>query len=171
MPDISSMQDKENRHTPSTAYISSRLGLASPALHTPSHASALDHDAVAAHKPVSTCADAHAISTPSGGVATDFSHLRPYVVDKDHSTPISAAPSPEAALPVVAISDRRRDSSSGPAHIFAQHSSCEADSLAKQQPPTDAPTGVSPAQLLSCLSDDADHLCRITQIVPAGVTG
>lgn len=140
------MQDKENRHTPSTAYISSRLGLASPALHTPSHASAIDHDPVAAPRPVSSCNDAHVTSTPSGRVAKDFTHLRPYAADKNHSTPISAAPSAEAsALPAVAISDRRRHSLLGAADSSAQQSGAGADTWAKQQPPTDADTGASAA--------------------------
>ena len=149
MPDIFNMQDKENRHTPSTAYTSSRLGLASPALHTPSDASAVDHDPVAAREPVSLCHDAHVTSTPSGRVAKDFTHLRPYAADKNHSTPISTAPSAEAsALPAAVISDRRRNSLLGAADSPAQQSGAEADTCANQQPPTHADTGVSAAHLM-----------------------
>lgn len=143
MPNTLNMQDKENRGTPSTAYISSRLGLASPALHTPSGASAHDPDGEAASKAVSLCNDAHTTSTPSGRM--DFSHLRPCMVDKDHSTPISAEPSAEPALPVGPVSEQRHSSQLGPAHSCAQQSGAEADPLAKWQQSTDTNAGASPA--------------------------
>ncbi|KAA6429743.1 MAG: hypothetical protein FRX49_00176 [Trebouxia sp. A1-2] len=84
-------QDKENEHTPSTGYASSRLALASPAFLTPARS---DHPAhpghgVAAALSVPAWPDAVAHSTPSVGTA--LTHVTPSVADGAHSTPTSEA--------------------------------------------------------------------------------
>ena len=90
------MQDKENKHTPSTAYVSSRLGLASPAFQTPArsgHKSA-QHGSKSAH----ACRDANTHSTPSVGTA--LTHVTPSVAGGEQPTPSSGADLARTRIPV-----------------------------------------------------------------------
>ncbi len=97
------LQDKENEHTPSTAYASSRLALASPAFLTPArsdHPTQPPHE-LAAARSVPACPDAVAHSTPSVGTA--LTHVTPSIADAAHSTPNSEAGSGEAVLALRAL--------------------------------------------------------------------
>lgn len=157
MPDTSShlLQDKENRQTPSTAYISSRLGLTSPAFHTPSHAGAAHHEDPAASDPKPSRDSVHAADTLATG--TISSHTLPLAFDKDHGTPNSAAasagaaaapaeesaaPAEEAALPVGACGDMRFSSPKGPTQRYAQQG--DLHNFAKEQQATGLQARVSP---------------------------
>ena len=97
------LQDKENEHTPSTAYASSRLALASPAFLTPARSDHPTHPSheVAAARSVPACPDAVAHSTPSVGTA--LTHVTPSVADASHSTPTSEAGSGDAVLALRAL--------------------------------------------------------------------
>ncbi len=106
------LQDKENEHTPSTAYASSRLALASPAFLTPARADHPTHPSheVAAARSVPACPNAVAHSTPSAGTA--LTHVTPSIADAAHSTPTSEAGSGDAVLALRALLG-----ASGPAHL------------------------------------------------------
>jgi len=97
------LQDKENEHTPSTAYASSRLALASPAFLTPARSDHPTHPSheVAVARSVPACPDAVAHSTPSVGTA--LTHVTPSVADAAHSTPTSEAGSGDAVLTLSAL--------------------------------------------------------------------
>ena len=155
------LQDKENRQTPSTAYVSSRLGLTSPALHTPSHAGTANLEDLAASNAKLSCDDANAASTPAMGAIS--SYMLPFVLDKARGTPSSAAasvppstgaaaapaaenaaaPVAETALPVGAFRDggftSRADPSNSLAHDFNPYN------LAKERQTTEPQTRVSNA--------------------------
>ena len=163
------LQDKENRQTPSTAYVSSRLGLTSPALHTPSHAGTANLEDLAASNAKLSCDDANAASTPAMGAIS--SYMLPFMLDKARGTPSSAAasvppstgaavapaaeyaaapaaenaaaPVAETALPVGAFCDggftSRADPSNSLAHDFNPYN------LAKEQRTTEPQTRVSNA--------------------------
>ena len=118
------MQDKENKQTPSTAYVSSRLGLASPAFETPARTAVPTHTQTqeeAATKSVPSRQDAHAHSTPSA--VTAFAHITPPVTGSGHSTPTSEAASGDTVLPLRAFGrgggdggDKAKSHLSHPAH-------------------------------------------------------
>ena len=138
------MQDKENRSTPSSAYISSRLGPASPALHTPSHpnpAQPSEHAHSSAAPNMLPSGIAHAISSPSIGTAQ--THVTPSVVGNGHSTPTSAAaaviPCTEAVLPMRAFGERAHSRLGCVAHNSVLETNCQtraAEQLPSSEPQT-----------------------------------
>lgn len=139
------MQDKENRHTPSTVYASSRLGLASPAFQTPVRpgppSPIISREAAATHS-VPACPDAHAHSTPSAGTA--LTHVTPSVAGsaQTHSTPTSAAASGDAVLALRAfIGDRGRARLGDPAHTTPAASFIHDPSADVAQLPSHEPAG------------------------------
>ena len=127
------LQDKENTHTPNAAYVSSRLGIASPAVHTPhTHAaqpSSVADQAVA--QAASSLDVSDALSTPSA-----FTRLTPHVVNNSHSTPTSVAasaiPSAEAVLPIRALGERAHSRLGAP-HSSALQSCGTQHNLPEQQ--------------------------------------
>ena len=147
------MQDKENRHTPSTVYASSRLGLASPAFQTPVRpgppSPIVSREAAATHS-VPACPDAHAHSTPSAGTA--LTHVTPSVAGctHTHSTPTSAAASGDAVLALRAfIGDRGRARLGDPAHTTPAASFTPDPSADVAQLPSQEPAGE--VSTLSCI--------------------
>ena len=154
------LQDKENRQTPSTAYVSSRLGLTSPALQTPSHAGTADLEDPTASNAKPSCDNAHAASTLAKGSISGYT--LPFTHDEAHGTPSSAvasvppctgvagapaaaAPAAETALPAGVFGDRRLSSPEGPTHSIAQEGGSNPYDLAKEQQATAPQTRVSPA--------------------------
>ena len=148
------LQDKENEHTPSTAYASSRLALASPAFLTPArsyHPTHPSHE-VAVARSVPACPDAVAHSTPSVGTA--LTHVTPSVADAAHSTPTSEAGSGEAVLALRALVG-----ASGRAHLrdpaqsdsSARHTPEQSDALARHRhhQPSAEVSNVCPLAMLS----------------------
>ncbi|KAL0039557.1 hypothetical protein WJX77_001705 [Trebouxia sp. C0004] len=127
-------QDKENEHTPSTAYASSRLALASPAFLTPARSDHPTHPSheVAAARSVPACPDAVAHSTPSVGTA--LTHITPSVADAAHSTPTSEAGSGGAVLALRAlVGPSGHAHSEGPAHSApcAKNTPEQSDAIAQ----------------------------------------
>lgn len=127
-------QDKENEHTPSTAYASSRLALASPAFLTPARSDHPTHPSheVAAARSVPACPDAVAHSTPSVGTA--LTHITPSVTDAAHSTPTSEAGSGNAVLALRAlVGPSGRAHLGDPAHSapFARNTPEQSDAMAQ----------------------------------------
>ena len=125
------LQDKENEHTPSMAYASSRLALASPAFLTPARSDHPTHPSAAARS-VPACPDAVAHSTPSVGTA--LTHVTPSVADATHSTPTSEAGSGEAVLVLRAlVGASGRAHLRDPAHSApsAGHTPEQSDALAQ----------------------------------------
>lgn len=142
------LQDKENRQTPNTAYVSSRLGIASPAVHTPSHTSASQPSSVADQAVAQAIApvdNSDALSTPSA-----FTHLTPSLVNNSHSTPTSAAASAmpsEAVLPIRTLGERAHSRPGAP-HSSALQDGSLQNSLPEQQHDKGSQAEVSPVAYL-----------------------
>ena len=112
------LQNKENKHTPSTVYINSRLAVTSPAFQTPGPLNLGPHaeaSGEAITKPVPSCPEPLAHSSPSG--VTALTHITTSLPACGHNTPTSAAAVRGAVLQVGAFGGNKARTRLGdPAH-------------------------------------------------------